>query len=509
MPPTNTVQIPKQLNASQQQAVDYRDGHLLIVAGPGTGKTHTLTCRLTKFIEKLNEGQQMLAVTFTNKAAEEMQERLKKMIPDADRIVVAATFHGFCSKILTEFVHKTSFQEGFRVLDEDAQDEMIQHLWPSLKKKERKELLHKISMCKSVAFESEGWEELNAYNKRLKEANSFDYDDLILEALRLLEEERDVREILHKRHPYIFVDEYQDINAAQHKLLTLLVGFDNSLTAIGDPNQAIYGFRGSNVRFFQEFRNDFPGSRIFHLNENYRSAKNILSASSQVMAQSSLDVPAVTANIYNEGRLVVHACPSEKAEAEYVVHSIERLVGGTSMFSQDTSRVATDEDGQASFGDIAVLYRLNSQAHALKEAFERSGIPTNICGKENEEDDVCPTRGVDVMIDAEKVSLITLHASKGLEFGAVFIVGCEENILPLRLEGLSTEVEEERRLFYVGMTRAKERLYLTRAQKRMMFGKPMENPVSSFVLDIEERLKEIEQQPKFKKKKQEEQMSFL
>jgi len=246
------------------------------------------------------------------------------------------------------------------------------------------------------------------------------------------------------------------------------VGSDTQITAIGDPNQAIYGFRGSDVGFFESFKDDFSGAKILSLSDNYRSSQNLLSASSQVMASArAAHVPQLVAKIYSRGKLIIKECPTDRAEAEYVVHNIEKMIGGTSMFSQDSGRVDTDEEAEVSFSDIAVLYRLKSQAYLLEEAFDRSGIPYHISGttSKKNEDEICPTRGEDVTFEGEKVSLMTIHSAKGLEFSVVFIVGCEESILPLDLEGLTSEVDEERRLFYVGMTRAKTGLFLTKAKK--------------------------------------------
>jgi len=247
------------------------------------------------------------------------------------------------------------------------------------------------------------------------------------------------------------------------------------------------------VAFFNSFADDFKGAKTLALSENYRSSQNLLSASTQVIAKAGdIHVSPLTAKLFSQGRLIIKECPTERAESEFVVHNIEKVVGGTSMFSQDSGRVDTDEEGEVSFGDIAVLYRLKAQNYALKEAFERSGIPYSVSGKKEDEDTICPQRGEDVKFEAEKVSLMTLHAAKGLEFSVVFIVGCEENLLPLSLLEMKSDKEEERRLFYVGMTRAKSRLFLVRAKKRRLFGREYNFSESPYLLDIEEELKEYE-----------------
>jgi len=500
------MEMPRDVNRPQWEAVTYHEGHLLIVAGPGTGKTHTLTYRIKEALKGLQKNEKILAVTFTNKAADEMRRRLKKHITNLEEKIFIGTFHNFCLNILQEI-------KDFKVADEKALAEISKVLWPENTLGERKSILNRISRYKSTEFEGDVPDEVIVYNEKLRQLNLLDFDDLLLETYQFLKSNVGALNQIHQAYRYIFVDEYQDINTIQHALLKLLVGLTGQITAIGDPNQAIYGFRGSELRFFEEFTRDFKGAKKMSLSENYRSAKDLLSASTQVMTNSlSLYVPDLTANIYAKGRLTVYEAPTEKAEAEYVVHKIEQLVGGTSMFSQDSARVANDDQGDITFGDIAVLYRLNSQGTALKAAFERSGIPYSITMPKTDDplDDICPKRGYDIRIEVEKVSLMTLHAAKGLEFAAVFIVGCERNILPLNLKGLSSDIEEERRLFYVGMTRAKTHLYLTNAKKHFLFGKQMNNSVSPFVLDIEKKLKSIEKIKKPKvKKSQEEQLSLF
>jgi len=495
------------LNDSQREAVEEKSPHLLIVAGPGTGKTHTLVHRIARICPDLSAGQQALAITFTNKAAAEMRERLHKLYASTQQKAFIGTFHSFCWQLIRRFSFQCGIHKDYQLVDEMVMEEAAKSLWPQLSKKKRKELLNRISWHKSVEFEKEGFQELADYNAHLKELEYLDYDDVIVTAIKLLEDDP-LRQSIQQQYPFIFVDEYQDINPAQHKLLLHLVGPKSSLTAIGDPLQAIYGFRGSSVKYFDSFASDFPGAKTAYLADNYRSPKNILSASSQVMAKGDYAITPLTAQMYAQGHLIVHGCAAERAEAEYVVHTIERLIGGTSLFSHDSLRVESADVGEFGFDDIAILYRLNAQVPALLEAFERSGLPYHIASKQIE-DDVCPSRGGDVTIEAAKVSLMTLHAAKGLEFPVVFIVGCEENILPLSLEGMSSDIEEERRLFYVGMTRAKKRLYLTHTKKRTLFGKRMNNPLSRFVEDIEAKLKQYEQAERKFKKKEERQISLF
>ncbi len=511
--------LPANINPSQWQAIRHQGSHLLIVAGPGTGKTHTLTYRMAQVASHLADQQKILAITFTNKAADEMRQRLQKLnllnerpfgfvqgerSTSNEEQIFVGTFHSFCLKILRQFYKEAGLPKDFSVLDPLEVEAVIKEVFPQCRLRERRILLERISQIKTRGDGPQD-EDIAIYNKKLREKGMLDFDDLLSETLRLFQRKANVLAEIQKTFVHIFVDEYQDINSIQHELLKSLVGKEVFLTAIGDPNQAIYGFRGADVRFFGGFSADFPGAVILSLRENYRSAKNILSASTQVIGKArSQFVPDLIARIYHEGRLTIYEAMTDKAEVEFVVHQIEKLVGGTSLFSKDTKRITPEDFGERSFGDMAVLYRLNSQRRTLQEALDRGGIPYRVSGPKSKElfDQVCPLRGEDIEIDSEKVSLLTLHAAKGLEFPVVFIVGCENNLLPLNLEGMKSNPEEERRLFYVGMTRAKERLYLIYSKRRNLFGKTYENEPSEFLADIEGSLKEYEEAvKKFKRRK--------
>lgn len=501
------MNIKTNLNPAQQTAVDHTGSRLLIIAGPGTGKTHALTHRIAACIKYLKDNEQILAITFTKKAANEFFSRLKNLKCDLSTIE-AGTFHSFCLKILKRYYKEAGLNENFNVIEEEKINGILKELWPEQSNRERMQIYDRISLYKSSQFDEDIPSEVLLYNNVLANRNMLDFDDILLKVYRLLKSNPAILEHYQQTYPYIFIDEYQDVNNIQHQLLKMWAGTGNHLTAIGDPNQAIYGFRGSNITFFESFAQDFAPATQLSLNENFRSLSFIIEASNQIMQKSaSKYIPEVTSNIHSEGKIVIHQAATEKAEAEFVVHTIEKLLGGTSMFSQDTKRVGRNDLGEVSFGDIAVLYRLNSQSRALKEAFDRSGMPYHIATKESE-DDVCPLRTIEADIDVEKISFLTLHAAKGLEFPVVFMSGCEENILPLHLEGLASNPEEERRLFYVGMTRAKYRLYLLSCHKRFLWGKLFQNKLSPFVQDIEDRLKEEERQ-KIKKKKMETQLSLF
>jgi DNA helicase-2/ATP-dependent DNA helicase PcrA len=390
------------------------------------------------------------------------------------------------------------------------------------------------------------------------------------------------------------VDEFQDVNLAQYRLLQLLTGPDSNICLIGDPDQAIYGFRGATPEFFHQFSRDFPPVETLNLSRNYRSTQLILDASEQVIEKSPVSERVkIWSDFVDKTKLSVYRADSDRAEAEYTVHEIEKLVGGTSYFSIDSERVNDDDNlSGLTFADFAVLYRLGAQSQPLIEAFQRSGIPYQTIGqtplveyKEVRTVLAClwflynpklsfhleqlatkkqvqsitsflaaiedsTTTSVSVLIDqihqvlteqsilvideksserlqqlsrraapfenrlgdflesmaleketdlydprADRVTLMTLHAAKGLEFPVVFIVGCEETLLPYQRGDEEPDIEEERRLFYVGMTRAQQRLVLTHAVSRYLFGQQMNNLPSRFLDDIEQALKEMKKSP--------------
>ncbi len=541
----------------------------MIAAGPGTGKTHTLIRRIARINAQSEGHQQILAITFTNKAAEEMQERLNQCLPDAKEKVFVGTFHCFCLALLRKHIAETDLPKEFSIATESDLTRAARRLWPGSTKRECQERLEAVARCKTQCFAQEMREDVLSYNRILRADHLLDYEDLLLEALRLLtrtpgfalRSPSGAKGKGERPYSFVFVDEYQDINALQHALLKELVRKGALLTAIGDPNQAIYGFRGADPSYFRNFIQDFPGAGVLSLSDNYRSAPNLLKASDQIMARAeSSFIPQLTAKIYTQGRLTIYEAPTDKAEAEYVVHKIEEMVGGTSLFSHDSGRVDTAQQGERTFKDMAVLYRLNAQRHLLEEALARHGIPCQTCDDrpfvalppipewtallkalrgtatlqeamdklsrtaagEKIFKDNRPVRqknvgrllrmaerftAVEEFLDylalqrpedavdprAEYVRLLTLHASKGLEFPVVFITGCEEGLLPLSLDKRTSDPQEERRLFYVGMTRAKEVLFLTHARRRYLWGRSLSSPPSPYLEDIEHQLKEYAQ----------------
>jgi superfamily I DNA/RNA helicase len=464
------MQRPSDLNESQWQAVCHEGSHVLITAGPGTGKTHTLTHRIARLVPSLKSDESILAITFTNKAARQMQDRLTALGVRQSKVFIG-TFHAFCLKLLRDFFEQTALPKDFKVvIPEDIQGF-------------NKETLERISHMKSFQLVIEPNDEYKAYQRYLRQNSWIDFDDILREALLLLEDEK-IAASLQGQYRHIFVDEFQDSNIVQHALLKKLVGTGVLLTAIGDANQSIYGFRGSRVELFHRFEEDFAPAKILTLQENYRSAASLLAASSQVMGDVQL-----LAKLNTQGKLVIHQAATDRAEADYVAQQIEKLIGGLDM---NTSRRAV-----LSLGDIVILYRLNAQRHLMGQALDHLGIPYQVAQKPKRaeaytDEDVLGQREEVLEYIVEKVSLMSLHAAKGLEFPVVFIIGCEDNLLPLDLKGMKSDPKEERRLFYVGMTRAKEHLFLTHAKRRQLFGQTLLQNPCAYLADIAEELKAYE-----------------
>ena len=464
------MQRPSDLNESQWQAVCHEGSHLLITAGPGTGKTHTLTRRIARLAPVLKFNESILAITFTNKAVRQMKDRLMALGVRQSQLFVG-TFHGFCLKLLRDYFEHTALPKDFKVV----RPEEITGF--------DKVVLERVSHMKSTQLVISPDDEYKSYQRYLRQNSMLDFDDILREALLLLEDEN-IAGQLRVQYRYIFVDEYQDSNIVQNALLKILAREGVLLTAIGDANQSIYGFRGSRVELFRRFQEDFVPAQILTLQENYRSAPSLLAASAQVMGGVEL-----LAKLEIQGKLVIHQAATDRAEADYVAHQIEKLIGGLDM---NTSRRAV-----RSLGDIVILYRLNAERHALSQALEHLGIPYQVSQKLSKaeiysDEDALGQNEEELEYNVEKISLMSLHAAKGLEFPVVFIIGCEANLLPLDLIGMKGDTQEERRLFYVGMTRAKEHLFLTYAKRRQLFGHTMIQTPSPYLADIAEELKAYE-----------------
>ena len=547
------------LDPEQRHAAETLDGPLLIVAGPGSGKTRTLTHRLAHLIRARGVApERCLALTFTRRAADEMRERLKALLPPAAGTIPLFTFHAFGMTVLQEHWNAAGLQRGFRVAsDAERQDLLRDRLGVSTSGARR--LLSAVSIAKRTGQPPADVKQAAAcdtYAHTMEARNLVDFDDLILRTVQVLESDDGIREAYRARYPWVSIDEYQDVDEQQVRLVKLLVARDGNVCAIGDPDQAIYRFRGADVRLFHRFAEDFPGARVTRLTRNYRSDRNLVSLASQVIAPAG-SAPAATSMFDAAPRLItLHEARTDKAEAEFVVQSLERLFGGHSFFSIDSGRSRDAEVADVSFADVAVLYRTETQSDAVAEALHRSGMPFQqrahtrlldhpgaaalmdtvrahrtdapvatrlaaardsaastpeaaadanaafhllhplalTCG--DDLDRFLSEAALATQVDtwdprADRISLLTLHAAKGLEFPVVFIVGCEDGILPLTFGAAEpAALEEERRLFYVGVTRAKTRLFLCRAMQRPWRGRLQSMPPSPYLADIEERLLE-------------------
>jgi DNA helicase-2/ATP-dependent DNA helicase PcrA len=565
-----------QLDADQRAAAEITDGPLLIVAGPGTGKTRTLTHRIAHLVIDCDVApEQCLAITFSRRAASEMTERLAGLLPGLGARIPVMTFHALGLTILRENSEQLDLPEDFHVADEEHRLGLLAE-YLAMTQRQVRRALRQISEAKRTGDlqrrDPQVRQLMAKYDQLLREHKLLDFEDLILLPVTLLEREPDLAESYRRRWPQLSVDEFQDMDGNQYRLVRQLATPDGNICVIGDPDQSIYGFRGSDPGIFLRFAEDFPTAKSIQLTRNYRSSQTIVDAALQAIAPSSLlsdrSLDALSDAVQ---RIQIHTSPTERAEAEFVVHRIERLIGGSTFFSMDSGRVETHEGDMLSFSDVAVLYRTETQADALIEAFSRSGIPfqkkshrglaeepairaimqtvqrlSHRLKKEARPADLCELlkRAADEVWDehpevadylaqlfplaarcennvprflsdlsmgvdidswdprADRVSLLTIHASKGLEFPVVFLVGCEDGILPLRWGGADDgDQNEERRLFFVGITRAGRRLFLTHARRRKWRGKVREMSPSPFLEQIQEELVErAEQQRKAKKK---------
>ncbi len=629
------MSILDDLNPQQQEAVQAIDGPVLIFAGAGSGKTRVLTYRIAYLIHEQDIApENILAVTFTNKAADEMRERIAELVGEDAARLWAGTFHSFCARMLRTDGRVIGIEPTFTIYDEADQRALVKETLSALnidsEQYSPENIQWEISQAKNELqgpsdyapardnpLQREAQRVYRAYQRRLRANNALDFDDLIMNGVRLLQESALVREHYQNQYRYVLVDEYQDINFAQFSLIGLLSGGHRNLCVVGDDDQSIYGWRGANIRLILAFEEHFPDARTFKLEQNYRSTSNIIQCAHEVIKhnQSRADKQMWTDNAPGNAPVVYHAV-NEQEEAEWVVGRIH------------TDLLVDNADP----GDYAILYRTNAMSRILEETLLQAGIAYEIVGGTRFYDraeikDVVaylkalynlndslslrriinrPTRGIgartmqvldsavqqldkpllevcgmpevteelrlgqqravadfyDMMSglrrrceelslrqfvqevvtrsdylprlqqsgradDAERadnvrefitaaarfessaeepslgsflehislisdidqaeslestVSLMTLHSAKGLEFPVVFLVGCEEEVLPhYRSMGDPAEIEEERRLCYVGMTRAQQRLYLSHCSRRTIFGDTQHREPSRFL----------------------------
>lgn len=593
----------KHLNPQQKEAVAQIDGPVIILAGAGSGKTRVLAYKAAYLIlEKHISPENILLVTFTNKAANEMKERISKLLMTNDQRLMttfpfAGTYHSLCAKILRREGRHIGIEANFVIYDtqdsKDAIKEAIKELDLDPKRLNPGAVLSTISSAKNElisaieysqyarGFFQEGVVRIYlTYQRYLIENNALDFDDLIFKTVDLFRKNENIASNYQDKFHYILVDEYQDTNHAQYVFTKILAKRWRNICVVGDASQSIYGWRGADFRNITNFKKDFSDAKIFHLEQNYRSTQNILDAAYQIISRNKSHPILKLWTKESGGPLIkLYQAKSEHDEAEFII----RELGNENKFS-----------------DYAVLYRTNAQSRAIEEVFLRSGIPYILVGgvrfyerKEikdiiaylryliNSQDKISYKRieklgkkklenflkfnerfhnGKDTdksttleildevitsssyldsfdpkdtedltrleniqelhsvaaefpileqflenvaLVEQEYypdhpkkfgdkpdgITMMTLHAAKGLEFSKVFMVGMEEGLFPHSRSLMEPlEIEEERRLCYVGMTRAKKELYLTFATNRLYFGQRNTNPVSRFIAEIPQHL---------------------
>jgi DNA helicase II / ATP-dependent DNA helicase PcrA len=570
------------------EADEFRDGaqHLngpcLVLAGPGAGKTRLLIERIYRLITDYNVSpNQILAITFTNKAAGEIKKRLLEKLPQSK--VETQTFHGFGLSVLRRYAIELNRKFPFKIIDADEQLDIIEKLLPGQRKLIKK-ALKQIESYKQGLDSSDLVEGFNSffYGESLEKNNAFDLQDLIYLPVKLWQKRPDILAQYKGRYKYILVDEFQDINPRQYELLKMLSGYKTAnLFAIGDPDQAIYGFRGADVGLISQLKDDYPLLKEVRLKRSFRCPENILKVAGQVLKKKK-----ALKGKKDEINVDIKECVTGKSEADYVATQIEKLIGGTRSFSMDSGITdGTEFDGISNLGDIAVLLRTTNLFPAFIEAFNNHGIPYQIISSQpffkkekiwttlmqikniyhhldDELEKLSPElelsirKAIDKKYDLEvivtkgfsnieihisdynqlismvkkyghnyadffqdlylyqpadelkeksqAVSLMTIHASKGLEFQAVFIPGCEEKIIPYELYNTKTseELAEEARLFYVGITRTKKYLYLSHAKKRFLQGRSLDQSPTRFLNNLSEEYLDVSQRENKKKLQQ-------
>lgn len=616
---------PNNLNSKQNEAALTTEGPVLILAGPGSGKTKTLTARIANLIQAGVPAENILAVTFTNKAAEEMKTRLAEQCGKSSGIFIG-TFHSFSLRILRAHAPQIQFLPHFSIFDEDDSLGLIKEVMKERGVDPQKfpagMMKSVISRLKNELKSPDSYREETGpgdpfsktvylmyagYQKRLKDANAMDFDDLLVNACELLEKHPQILAAYQERFRYINVDEWQDTNFVQYTLIKMLAGKHQNLAVVGDDAQSIYSFRGADYRNIMEFEKDWPDAKVVILDQNYRSTQNILDAAREIIARNRLQKEKILWTEREGGApLELAIVEDERREAAWIVENVKDLL----------------KRGRG-LSDMAVLYRTNAQSRVLEETLLRHNFPYALVGgvkfyQRKEVKDILayvryllnrrdllslkriinvPARGIGkksflkyisspqpswgqdsalgqfthlietleaelhrrkitdflkhllktlryqehlkdatanaeerwenvqelvslakkydgmpppagaeklledvaLMSDADEIDekenrihLMTLHASKGLEFPIIFMVGMEEGVFPhSRAMFDPNELEEERRLCYVGLTRAKDRVFLSYALNRTRFGSVQANLPSRFLGEIPENLIEV------------------
>ncbi len=600
------MDFTKELNSEQLPAVEQVDGPIIILAGAGSGKTRVLVYKVLYLVlEKQIKPDNILMVTFTNKAAGEMKERIHKKLQSLSVKISTppsvGTFHSLCAKILRVDGIHIDIPREYQIFDTEDQVSVIKQALEKLdispKNAKPKSILHTISQAKNQLIDATTYSSIargyfqkiaasvySTYQELMKEQHALDFDDLILATIRLFKERPEILEKYQDKFKYILVDEYQDTNHAQFVLTKLLASKHHNICIVGDFSQSIYSFRGADFRNLEKFKNQYPNFKEFALSQNYRSTQNILSAATSIISNNSSHpiLSLWTKNL--DGDMVeVVQLENEHEEAEFIIQQILRKKKFDPSFS---------------FSSVAVLYRMNAQSRSLEETFLHYGIPYTLVGgtsfyqrrevkdlisylsyyynptnkvayeriekigkrrlaqflelieslkyegrfesistielldlalkktsylelyDETDPEDktrlenIKELRSVAIefptlasfleniaLVQAEStpdgkivdkkdtVTFMTIHAAKGLEYKMVFLIGMEEGLFPNNQSLLSSdEIEEERRLCYVGVTRAEDKLFLLCTKRRLFFGQAVQNPVSRFIYELPESI---------------------
>ncbi|HWQ58103.1 MAG TPA: UvrD-helicase domain-containing protein [Clostridia bacterium] len=369
------------LNDRQREAVECLEGPLLVLAGAGSGKTKVLTYRIANLVEHGVQPWNILALTFTNKAAGEMRERAAALVGAGGEDLWVTTFHSFSAKLLRMECDKLGFERSFSIYDDSDQMKVVADILKDMGMSERnmpkREMKERISNAKNKSLDPGKYLEenhaddggmtlrvYNAYRKRLMAANAFDFDDLILKVIELFESFPDILEKYRHKFRYVLVDEYQDTNMPQYRLVELICRAHGNLCVVGDDDQSIYGWRGADVRNILSFEKDFKGAKVVRLEQNYRSTKYILDAANAVICNNESRKRKTLWTDKPGGELIVrHEAANEREEAAYICKKILEGV----------------RDG-GGYGDYAILYRMNAQSRVLESTLVNSGIPHKVYG---------------------------------------------------------------------------------------------------------------------------------
>ncbi|MBR3739147.1 MAG: DNA helicase PcrA [Clostridia bacterium] len=370
------------LNPMQKKAVEMLEGPVLILAGAGSGKTRTLTYRIANLIDHGVKPWHILALTFTNKAARQMRERVEKLVGTDARDMWIGTFHSICVRILRRDIEKLGYQRSFTIYDEDDQLRVIKDGVKTLGMDESrippKEIRNRIDDAKNKMMTPDEWFQASAkdyqcqqiheiysyYEERLRAANALDFDDLLLRTLQLFVDHPPVLDYYRSRFQYVHVDEYQDTNPAQYTFVRLLTQESRNLCVVGDDDQSIYGWRGADIRNILDFENDFPDTQVIKLEQNYRSTSNILDAANQVIAHNVGRKEKALWTDAGEGEKIhLYSAGDEKEEAAWICERVRRL-----------------RQMNVPYAQIAVLYRMHAQSRVIEEMLTRAGIPYKIFG---------------------------------------------------------------------------------------------------------------------------------